>query len=67
MWPIGSMLKSKQNYRDISDQVQFVIETRQDNDIIDPIATIYDENEIELSWLIGLGADYDENLTGQLR
>ena len=67
MWPIGSMLKSKQNYRDISDQVQFVIETRQDNDIIDPIATIYDENEIELSWLIGLGADYDENQTGQLR
>ena len=67
MWPIGSMLKSKQNYRDISDQVQFVIETRQDNDIIDLIATIYDENEIELSWLIGLGADYDENQIGQLR
>ena len=34
---------------------------RQVNDVIDCTSAIYIENEIELSWPIGLGAICDEN------
>lgn len=35
--------------------------TRQDNNMINRISVVYAENNIELSWPIGLGVDYDEN------
>lgn len=35
--------------------------TKQDNNMINRISVVYVENNIELSWPIGLGADYDEN------
>lgn len=38
-----------------------VMKTRQDNDVIDLIGAIHVENDIELSWLISLGVDYDKN------
>ena len=37
------------------------MKTRQDNDVIDYIGAVYTENDTKLSWLIGPGADYDEN------
>ena len=36
------------------------MKTRHDNDMTDHIGVVKIENEIELSWLIGLGA-YGEN------
>ena len=50
---------------DWSSQVQFVRKVIQDNDMTDRTSAVYIENEIELSWLIGLGAVYDENQIGQ--
>ena len=35
--------------------MQFVRKTRQDNNMTDHICVVYADNEIELSWLIGLG------------
>ena len=55
------ILKGKLNYRDRSNHMQFVMKTRQDNDLTDYTGAIYDENETKLSWSIGLGAVYDEN------
>ena len=43
-----------------------MIETKQDNDVINHTSTVYDENEIGLSWPIGLGVNCDENQIGQL-
>ena len=41
--------------------------TRQDNNTIDRIDTIYIENKTELSKPIGSGATCDQNKTGQQR
>ena len=35
--------------------------TREDNDVTSCIGALYAEKDIELSWSIGLGVDYDEN------
>lgn len=35
--------------------------TRQDKYMIDRTDVVYLENDIELSWLIGLSIDYDKN------
>ena len=35
--------------------------TRQYNNVINRISVVYVENNIELSWPIGLGTNYDEN------
>ena len=39
--------------------------TKQNNDVIDRTVGFYVENEIDLLWLIGLGAICHENVTGQ--
>lgn len=43
-----------------------MMKTRQDNNVIDRIGVIYAENDNELSWPIGLGANYGENQIVQL-
>ena len=43
-----------------------MMKIRQDNDVTDPTGAVYVENNTELSWLIGLGANYDKNQIGQL-
>ena len=53
------------NYRDWSNWVQYVTITRKDNDVSNHIDVVYAENDTELSWLIGLGVDYDEIQIGQ--
>ena len=54
-WPIGSTSKSKQNCKELSHQVRFVIETRQDNDVTNRIGAVYDENKLNyhdrLDWV----------------
>ena len=42
------MLKLKLNYRDLFEQVQFMMKIRQDNDMTDGTGAVYVENEIEL-------------------
>ena len=37
------------------------MKTTQDNNVINHLGAFYIENNIELSWLIGFGAIYDEN------
>ena len=54
------MPKPKMNYRNLSNQVQYVMKTRQDNNMIDHVDTVYAEKDTKLSWHVGLGADYDE-------
>ena len=54
----------KLSCHDRLDQVWYVTKTKQDNDMTDRAGAIYDENEIELSWLIGSGVICDENKTG---
>ena len=43
-----STSKMKLNYRKLSDGMQFVTKTRQDNDVTDNIDLVYAENGIEL-------------------
>lgn len=40
--------------------------TKEDNNLIDYTGVVYAENDIELSWPIELGVDYDENHIEQL-
>lgn len=40
--------------------------TREDNDMSDHTGAVYIDNDIELSWSIGPGVDYDESQIGQL-
>ena len=42
-----------------------MMKTRQDNDVIDRLDTIYVKNETELPCLIGLGIICDKNQIGQ--
>ena len=51
------------NFHDWSDRVQSVTNTKEDNDVINHIGVVYVENDIEISWLIELGGNYDENQT----
>lgn len=55
------MPKMKLSYLDRLDQLQFVMKTRQDIDMIDRIGMIFVENDTELSWLYEPGVVYDEN------
>ena len=55
------MPKLKLNCYDLFDHVQFVMKTKQDNDMANCIATIYVKNKIELSWPIKPGTFFDEN------
>ena len=48
------------------DLVQYVMKTRQDNNMIDRTGVINVENDNELSWPIRSGVDCDENNIGQL-
>ena len=59
------MSKLKLNYRDISNRVQYVTKTKQDNNMIDRIGAVYTENKIEQLWLIGPSTTYNKNQTGQ--
>ena len=43
-----------------------MMKTREDNDVINRKCPTYAEKDNELSWLIGLGADFDENQIRQL-
>ena len=43
-----------------------MMKTRQDNDVTSHTSAVQNENDTELSWSIGLGADGDENQIGQL-
>ena len=61
------MLKPKQNCQDLFDWVQYVMKTRQDNDVIDYTGLVYTKKETELLWPIGLGAICDENQIRQRR
>ena len=56
------MLKSKMNGQDRSDYVRSMMKTRQ-NDVVDHTSVTYAKNEIELSWLIGLGMIYAKTKT----
>ena len=49
------------NYHDWSNRVQSITNTRQDNDITNRIGATYIENDTELWWPNGSGADCDEN------
>ena len=51
----------KLSYHDQSVQVWSVTKTNRDNDVTDHTSAVYVENETELSWSIGSGADYGEN------
>ena len=44
-----------------------MMNTRENNDIIDHIGVIYAKNDIELSWLIELSGDCNENQITQWR
>lgn len=59
------MLKMKLNYRDLSNMVQYVTKTRQDNNMTNNTGAIYIKNETEMSWPIGSGKVYDGNQIGQ--
>ena len=45
--------------------MQYVMKTRQENDVIDRTSRFYAETNIELSRLIGSDANYDKNQIGQ--
>lgn len=49
------MSKIKLCFHNQSNQVPYVVKTRQDNDVIVCICVVYTENEIRLLCLIGLG------------
>ena len=59
------MPKQKLNCWDLFDQVQSMIETRQDNDMTNCTSAVYSDNKIELLWPIKLSAICDKNQTGQ--
>ena len=58
---VRSMLKTILNCHGWSEWVSFVTKTRDDNDMIDRIGTIYAENDTKLLWPIRLGVDFYEN------
>ena len=56
-----STSKTKLSCHDQSDGVPFVMKTKMHNDMTDHTSEVYVENDIELLWLIGSGANYDEH------
>ena len=50
---VHSKLKIKLNYHDLSDMIQSMRKTRQDNYVIDCTGVVYVKIRIEVSWLIG--------------
>ena len=58
---IVSMEKKIMNFHDQLNLVQSVMKTRGDNDMTDHTSEVYAKINIELSWLIRPGANYDEN------
>ena len=69
MWStiqVWSAPKMKLSFRDRSNQVSCVMKTRQDSNVTDLTCAVYDENDIELSRLIGSGDDNDGNQIEQL-
>ena len=42
-----------------------MMKTKWNNDMIKCTGEVYTENDIELSWPMGLGVDCDENQIGQ--
>lgn len=61
-----SILKLKLNYQDLLEWVRSMMKTILDNNMIDCTSMVYTKNDIELSWSIRLGVDYDKNQIGQL-
>ena len=59
------MRKSKLNFRGLFDRVHYVMKTRQDNDVIDCMGSLYTENNTELLWLIILSNVCDKNKAWQ--
>ena len=57
------MKKMKLNYCDWSDQVWYVMKTKQDNDMIDCIGAVYNGNDIEQLEPIRPDVIFDENQT----
>lgn len=55
----------KLSYDDQLDQVWSLMKTRHDKYMTDHIGLVYVKNDIELSRPIGLGANCDDNQTGQ--
>ena len=55
------MLKLKLNCWDLSEWVQIVMKTRQDNDVTNHAGVLYIENNTKLLWPIGPGVVCDEN------
>ena len=68
MWSIVEVWTTsewKLNWRDLFDRVQFVMKTKQDNDVTDCTNAIYVENEIELWWSIRSSMICEKNLIEQ--
>ena len=55
------MPKLKLNCYDLFDHVQFVMKSKQENDVTDYIDVVYTKNKTELSWPIRLGTICSEN------
>ena len=53
------------NYREWSNQLQYVMKTRQDDDISDHTSVVYDGNKTKLPCPIELCAICDENQIGK--
>ena len=62
-----STRKTMPNYHDQSNQMQFVMKTKLNNDTTDCTGAVYIKNDSKLSWPIKLGVNCDENQIGQLR
>ena len=69
MWlivQVRSTLKIILNYRDWSDQVQFLTNTKEEKYVTNCISTVHAKNNTELLWLIRSSVDCDESKIGQL-
>ena len=55
------MPKLKLNHQNLSNWVQYVMKTKEDNDVIGSTSAVYAKNETKLSWPIRPSAIYDKN------
>ena len=53
------------NCQELFDQMQYVMKTKKNDDVINRIGAFYVKNDIELLWSIGSSATYDKNQTRQ--
>ena len=58
---INAYVENKTKLRDQLNQIWYVLNTKQDNDVIDHIGLVYAKTETELARSIWLSAIYDEN------